>query len=211
MGTRLYGDLQVYEIRAWHEVQPGDVSRPFFDVSSAVGFLRRFMHDPFAMTALRELTASTFWAPSLSARSDQDIIHQLAAQLIAGRLCLVPLSRSETYLPAGGTSRSPVLDETEEAVEDESPVRPHQTQAHEPEPPVPSAQATTPWITFQVLDDDTGAPVAGVDLRLRLPDGTVRTYTTGGDGVITASDLPAGTCDLEQMLDEEAFEVVQFD
>lgn len=198
MGTRLHGELQVYEIRAWHEMQPGDVSRPFFNVSSAAAFLRAFMHDPFAMTALRELTASTFWASSIYACSNHDIIQQLAEQLVAGRLCLVPLKRIERYLPAGGT-RLPTV--------------PNGTQQEEPPgsgTSVPEEHVATNWITFRLIDDDTEAPIAGVELRVTLPDGVTRTYATDHSGQVHLTDLPDGTCDLEQLLDDEAFEVVQY-
>jgi hypothetical protein len=79
------------------------------------------------------------------------------------------------------------------------------------EPAVPThAAGVTPWVAFQVIDHDTDAPAAGVSVRLKLPDGTVATYTTDDDGLVHLPDLPDGTCDLEQVLDGEGIEIVDF-
>ena len=197
MGSRLYGHFQDFEIREWHEMQPGDVAQPFSDVFSALSFLRRFVHDPLAMAALRKVGGMSLWASSLFKYSDHEVLQQLAWQLVAGRLYLVPLDRPGHGIYGGGG---------EPAVAPEAPY----DDSFEPIAPPEEPVVSTPWITFQVVDDDTATPVAGVKLHLKLPDGTVNTYTTDADGTVHLPDLDPGACDLEHVLDTEAYEVVHF-
>ena len=52
-------------------------------------------------------------------------------------------------------------------------------------------------VAFQVLDDDTGQPRAGVQLRILLPDGQEETQTTDGNGMIEIEHLKqAGMCEV---------------
>ncbi|MCI5224500.1 MAG: hypothetical protein D3924_17980 [Candidatus Electrothrix sp. AR4] len=67
----------------------------------------------------------------------------------------------------------------------------------------------TNWVAFKVLYDDTEEPIAGVQLKLRLPDGSIDKYTTDSTGRIYISGLPDGTCDVQEMLDNDALEVVE--
>ena len=81
------------------------------------------------------------------------------------------------------------------------------SRAHVCSPPAATA-ATTHQIEFKLVDEDSGEPVGGVTLKLKLPSGEVREVTSGGDGKIKITDLDAGNCDIEGMSDDEAYEVV---
>jgi len=70
-------------------------------------------------------------------------------------------------------------------------------------------ESTLQWIAFRVIDDATEKPQAGVQLKIKLPSGEVREYTTDGDGRIRIDGLRPGSCDIEKMLDYQAFEVVR--
>jgi hypothetical protein len=73
--------------------------------------------------------------------------------------------------------------------------------------PPPIDEASN-WFKIQVLDDETGNPVAGVPLMLKLPGREPEEFTTNSDGKVEVSDLPEGTVDILEMDDEEAYEVV---
>lgn len=200
MDTRLRHHFRDFEIKAWHDMCPGDIVTRFHDVHSALRFLTDLMHSgPLAMATLREVATRSLWVRSLYRYSDHEVLQQLAGQLVAGWLCLVPIERPERSPSAGGRGPSPVLEESR----DDRPAMPWR--------PPPSRQPVTSWITFEVIDDETGAPVAGVKLRIKGPNVAVGIYTTDADGIVHLTDLPAGTCDIEQVLDSEAFEIVQFD
>ena len=67
------------------------------------------------------------------------------------------------------------------------------------------------FITFQVLDDDNSEPVPGVKLEIRLPDGSLETFTTDSEGIIHIPNLEPGTCSIERMIDDDALEVVSIE
>src|SRR5262245_54139069 len=73
----------------------------------------------------------------------------------------------------------------------------------------PVEEPTLQWIEFRVLDDDTDEPYGGVQLELKLTTGEVRQFTTDGAGRIRIDGIPAGSCDVQKMLDDLALEVVK--
>lgn len=205
MPATICSNCQHFEIKTWREVQSGDVARTFPDTSFALRFLRRFLHDSFAMASLRRVAARHLGGSSISSYSDQDVLRQLAPALVAGRLHFVPLDRPRLHSYARGNGSGGVTPETPDEVlpDDYGPVPP----IAPPEGPVPP----TYWITFQVVDDDTEEPIAGVDLQLRLPGGAMGTYTTDAEGVVHLQGLEPGTADIQQVHDDEALEVVALD
>ena len=222
MGRRLYGHFWDFEFRTGRGMQPGDVARPFSDVFSALSFLRGFIHDPFARASLREVATRSRWDAPLFACSDQEILRQLAWQLATGRLYLVPIERTTDYGPTGvpGGRTTPGGSQADEPSTqpqgaDKPSTQPQGPgpsqgagQSEGPETPAAVDPATPHWIRFQIIDYDTETPVAGVDLHLKMPDGTVSTYTTDAQGLVHLIGVLAGTCDLEQMLNDEALEVI---
>lgn len=206
MGARLRGLLHDFEIRRPHEVRAEDPPAREFDEASARSFLRPFTRDPFAMASLRGFAAGSLPDGGVGSMSDDRIVERLAALLAQGRLRVVPLPRFESLARAFGT-RGP--EPVDEPVDD-----PAGTPASAPPPSAPASSekpSSQQWISLQLLDDDTGAPIAGVELRLRLPDGSVGTFATNGQGVVRLDDFPEGTIDLEDVADTEGFEVVRFE
>ena len=67
------------------------------------------------------------------------------------------------------------------------------------------------WFKLQVLDDETGKPVAGVPIELRLPGQEPKEFTTDGQGKIQLKDLPDGVADIIRVNDSEAYEVVSLE
>ncbi len=67
------------------------------------------------------------------------------------------------------------------------------------------------WIRFLVIDDATTEPVEGAQIKVKLPDGTVEGHKTDSAGMVRISDIPAGTCDIERLIDVKGYVVVDFD
>lgn len=201
MNATLRGQLQDFQIRAWHDMRTGEAALPCHDLPSTLRLLSGLAHDsPLARDALREVAATSLHARCLYRYSDQDILEHLAGQLVAGWLRLVALERPPAGAAfAGGTDLALVL----EQVRDDRPTLPQR--------PARQPASIASWIAFQVIDDATGAPVAGVDLHLKGLGAASGSYTTDGEGLVHLIGLPAGTCDLEHVLDSEAFEIVRFE
>lgn len=199
------------------------------DPHLALACLLRVASDPFAMGALREIASRDLGISAVYRCTDGELLDQIARQVAAGRLCLVPRDRpARPSAPEGSGALPPREPTPEESAEGSRvplhPVSPQPpTGGHGPAPssPTPAPPATpapsesaptgvvTPWITVRLIDDATGAPAANVRLRLRKPDGTVGIYTTDAAGSVHLTDLPSGTCDLEEVMDEDALEVVR--
>jgi hypothetical protein len=82
-----------------------------------------------------------------------------------------------------------------------------------PQPPPPPPKKDEPvkkthWVKFQVLDADTEKPLAGVQLKIKLPNGTEGQYSTDSNGMISFDPVDPGTCDIQKMIDTDALEVV---
>lgn len=50
---------------------------------------------------------------------------------------------------------------------------------------------TKHWIELEIVDDETGEPVAGMRVSLKLPDGRSLEKTTNADGIIHVDGQPA--------------------
>jgi hypothetical protein len=74
--------------------------------------------------------------------------------------------------------------------------------------PPPSKTKAKTWIEFRVLEDGTGNPVGGVRLRITTPDGVENFYTADSAGLVRIPDLDPGQCDIGEMIDADALEVV---
>jgi hypothetical protein len=81
-------------------------------------------------------------------------------------------------------------------------------------PPTPPPKKDEPpkklhWVKFQVLDDETGKPLSGVVLKIKLPNGSIGQYSTDSSGMISFDPVDPGTCDIQKMIDSDALEVVR--
>jgi hypothetical protein len=77
-------NMESFEILNWRSVSSATTLKEFRDGSSALMFLRRFMHDPFAMMAFREFVLEQSHSPGISRMNDEEVIEQLAWQLASG-------------------------------------------------------------------------------------------------------------------------------
>lgn len=196
----LRSHLQDLEIVDCHETDPGGTFLEFFDESSALNFLREFAHDYFDMLALRSILEDDLFDPNLSLLGDRKVLQELAWRLASGKIKIrtSPFTPEETYGGSGGTPTEPEDQEEEEQEEEEEPAEEAAAIAPEPD-----------WIKFRVVEDETGQPVSGVTLKVKLPTGEIWDFTTDGNGEIEIKDIPSGTCAIMKMTDADALEVVQ--
>ena len=187
MGRVLRKGFREFQLVEWHEAHPAEGASEFRDEFSALEFLRGFMPDRFSMMTLRDILSEDHFYKDLSRLHDQDVLGEIANRLATGRLKLVPFT-----VPQPPT-QPPAAEEPEEELA----------------PPIAVAPEVANWIKFQVVDDETDQPVQGVKLKIKLPTGEVKEFTTDTQGMIEIKDLPPGTCDIEEMIDDEALEVVQ--
>jgi hypothetical protein len=61
----------------------------------------------------------------------------------------------------------------------------------------PESVAETDWVQFEVLDEETGAPISGVRLAATLPDGSKATLTSAGDGSTPVKQTVSGACSVQ--------------
>lgn len=164
--------------------------REFADRGSALAFLEPLREDPFCMSVLRDLVVERQCTLDLSNLHDHRLLEFIAWELETGRLRVAEEFRP---MPPIGRARAPV--------EDNAGDKPF-------EQPPPPAQDEKTWITFQILDDETGQPVAGVTLTVKLTDGTTKKSTSNGAGLIEFKDIPPGACSIESMSHPDALEVL---
>jgi hypothetical protein len=182
---------EYYRIVAAHNRNADEASVDFLDELDAFCFLRRLAEDEFNRAAIRRFAVEHGFVPAPHPIGDQRLLKYLAANLITGRLQTVR-SGEWQWAVTSGSQRPGEAREQEQADDEEA--------------PPPSDEKT--WIMFEVVDDETGDPVKGVTLRIKLPDGQMRNATTDGSGMIEITDIPPGTCDIERMIDFDTLEVV---
>jgi len=190
--SRLIGSNgEDYRIVAAHDRHADEPAVEFLDERDAFSFLRRMAEDEFNRAAIRRLAAEDGLVVDAYAVGDQRLLEYLAMDLISGRLRAVRPGEWQRASTLG--SRRPG-----EAAEPK--------QAEEEEAPPPSDEKT--WIKFEIIDDETGKPVSGVTLKIKLPDGQSRHGKSDASGIIEFKDIDPGTCEIERMLDGETLEVV---
>ena len=86
---------------------------------------------------------------------------------------------------------------------------PQKVVTKEEPPPPPKKKPEKTWIEFKVVWDETDEPVPWVKLRITLPDGIENFYTTRPNGTVRIKDILPGTCDIGEMIDKDALEVVK--
>lgn len=184
-----------YRLVCPRSLRPGEVKRTFRDEASALCFLREVARSSSGMQRLRRLHRSRHAFGLRPTLSDEHLLVHLARQLVHGHLLAVAERQRPTSHTGAGSGGGGIRPATPP---------PPEAPPSVPEEPV----AERHWIIFQVLDDHTERPVEGVDLRLRLPGGRVQTFTTRADGTVFVEGLKPGTVDVQQLLDEDALEVV---
>lgn len=195
----LYHDTRQVEIRSLSEGLPSrDQDFRSFDdtfrypATSSRDLLRQLIADPYNRYALRDVLSDDLSGRPMRPLNTPEVIRQASWRIDAGRLALRPTDNRQGGI-GGGIPGTPL------------PLVPPLPDT--PTPPPDDTEAVN-WITFQVIDDDTGAPLSDVPLKLKLSDGTVGTYTTDPHGRVHVPDLPDGTCDILEISDDEALEIV---
>ncbi len=157
---------------------------------SALAFLQAVAADHANATTLRDLALERYRGSDISNLTDRRLLELVADELETGRLQIIERYR---LLHIGGRAQAPAGGQGGDA-----PFA----------PPVEPEKPEKTWITFEVKDDDTGQPVAGVTLAIKLPDGSVKKMATDGSGKIEIKDIDPGSCDIESMTDAYALEVL---
>jgi hypothetical protein len=148
--------------------------------------LRRAAEDPFGMARLRQVAESALGLRGFE--SDAEVLDALITAGARGKLAqelLVDDERHGAWSELNKKS-SDDADHADDETED--------TGLHA--------------IQFRVVDDETGEPRSGVALTIKLTTGESRQFITNAGGLVRISGIPGGTCDIERMVDSEAFEVV---
>lgn len=164
----------------------------FDDEREAYTYLRRLAASEENLTSLRYFLNDSGLALESRPLGDHALLQLLAARIASGQWLLVRESEPERRFTAGG--RKP------------------NTKPDQPPPPPPPEPAPTPaektWIKFEIVDDESGKPVPGVTLRVRLPDGQERSGTSNAAGLIEFTEIQPGACDILKMIDSHTLEVV---
>jgi hypothetical protein len=167
----------------------GDVLS-FPDSAEALHFLRGFLGDPLSVSALRDVLARESPHSGASRLRHREVLKRLSTLLVTGDLRIASLRFEPQPLPSAPAAEAPPEEEEQKAG---VPVA----------PPV-----TEHWVQFKVIDDETDAPIDGVKIEVKLPDGRVETLETRGGGMAEVRGLDPGKCDVVRILDEEGLEVV---
>ncbi|MGD2123658.1 MAG: carboxypeptidase-like regulatory domain-containing protein [Gemmatimonadota bacterium] len=208
-----------------YELRPDDSPLIFRDRLSAQGFLHRFLRDESSRNTLRKALLREGFVPNPSQLDDQGVIREFAGLLVSKRLSLVALDRPVPEegggAPPGASSRRDTADsaERDSQPEEGDPAergrRPEEEDSGERSPRRPAVfpKASTPrnWIKLLLVDDETEEPIPGVKIRVRLSSGETGEPTTDRRGTIYIDDVPPGTIDILEILDDEGLEVVEVD
>lgn len=175
---------------------------------SAAQCLGSYLTDPYNATILRKILYEGSLNCTVCSLSDREVVAQIARMVVRGQVCI---ARTRAVQYGGGSSVPSVKEVTQAEGKKWSKKEYVENFLDENKsvPPAAEPAQETNWIAFKVLYDDTDEPVAGVDLKIKLPDGSTSTYTTDGAGKIYISGLPDGTCDVQEMLDNDALEIVE--
>ncbi len=193
--------IQTVELLQGGERVEGSALRA--DRLGACALLRGFARDPMNRATLRATLAEEVGRGRVGRMRDAEVVAQVEARVARGRLRLVPLAAAGAVVPpppVDGLARV-----SSGAVKEAEPVVLKSTGG----PATAIKSETETWFKLEVVDDATGGPVAGVSFTLKLPDGSRRSVTTDASGRVELTGLVSGTCDIEEMVDEVGWEVVQ--
>ena len=201
----LQSGTQKVEILRSHELDSDDTPMEFGDRLLTLDLLRGFMHDPLNMVTLRSALAELIPVTDIFRLTDEEVLQQFAWQISRRYFELVLRVEELPRLVGPGTSSDDSEADSETAAEEEAPA----TSAAPIATAVPEEEEETDWIEFRVVDDETDQPVSGIGLKIKLPAGETKDYTTDSNGIVHIDDLPPGTCDIVEITDPDASEVVQ--
>ncbi|MFQ5568050.1 MAG: hypothetical protein ACE5G0_00160 [Rhodothermales bacterium] len=204
MSKELHQDNERFEFFGPLERPSPPLTLPFSDTATELTFLRRFEAHPYTLIALRETLVLDLPDADTLRLTDQQVVAQVAWRLASCRLTVT--AHPDKHRLVGG-GRPEIVPPPESKEEPPSPLTTEPPSPPATEPP-PVDDILTNWITFQMVDDETDVPVADVPLKIKLSDGTVGIYVTDAAGRVHIPDLPDGTCDILEILDDDALEIV---
>jgi hypothetical protein len=201
MGFFLKGISKDYEIRNCFESGSRKDALRFDSSETAGDFLIQLLQDPSDMHTLRQIVCECLFSGFCHRFDDQELIDSASWGLFVGDILIIPHDRPtyEGVTPA----------ETVKPAEAPPPIEPGMPHTRQPQPASPIPDTETHWIRFQIVDDETENPLDGVELTLRLPDGSIQSYTSDSNGTVYIPDLSTGVCDIEELNHDHAVEVVE--
>lgn len=201
MGYFLKGISKDYEIRNCFESGSREDALRFDSSETARDFLTQLLQDPSDLHTLRQVACECFFSGFCYRFDDQELLDNASWGLFVGDILIIPHDR-----PTYGDTVPTVSGKPAEAP---PPLEPGIPQSPQSQPAAPIPDTETHWIRFQVVDDETENPLDGVELTLRLPDGSIQSYTSDSDGTVYIADVPTGVCDIEELNHDQAVEVVE--
>lgn len=163
---------QKFAILCCSDIRSPDICMEFRDRSSAINFLRNFMHDHFNRMALRDTLGEQLC--QIFRLNDQEVIEQLAWRLVCGHVKIIP-PKAPSKLPADeGTSRPEPMDE-------------------ESTPPDMIIKENLSWIEVELVDEEA-TPVGREYFKIELPNGSIREGILNPSGRFRIDDVEFGTC-----------------
>ena len=171
----------------------------FGDEVSARGLFSEVLRDPLQMINLRILLSREGLAGDISRLPDQDLITEVSRKVTAGYIRVAGPNINTRSIGSGSSQA-----DRQRGGEDTRERTSRRAQAF-PQPG--SGEEPGHWIGLRVVDDETGEPISGVSLKIRLSSGKTRKPSTDDQGSIELQDIPPGTVDIE-MPDREGWEVV---
>jgi hypothetical protein len=163
----------------------------FFDEREVFASLRRIIDDDLNRVELRRFAVEADLISDSRSVNDRRLLKLISSGIASGRLMAVR---------PGEWTRGTTSGESKEKKDDPPP-------PPEPAPPPPPTTEKT-WIKFEIIDNESGKPVSGVTLKVKLADGGSRSATSNAAGLIEITNIPPGTCEIERMIDSDTLEVV---
>jgi hypothetical protein len=154
----------------------------FNDLPAAMSFLRAFKDNPTQMAALRDLVADHSF--DVHRIEPEEMLARLGGLLVSGRVKIL-----RSYQSGRSAAAQELASEKKSA---------------------PAAKASTGvapakkhWVEFRLVDDTTGDPIQGVELTIKLPDGSIEKRTTDAGGYVEINDTLKGNCEISVDVNEE--------
>ena len=216
---------QKIDILRPYECDPDDIPMEFGDRFFTLDFLHRLTLDPLNMITIRNAISEFLPVVDVLRLTDDAVLQQFAWQIACGYFKLIP--REEKIPRIMGPGVSPEADSEADSQDDSAASSGAGTDGAgaatetAEEAPAGGAASTdtdtdtdateeeTDWIEFKVVNDETEQPMSGIGLKIKLTTGETKDYTTDSSGMVRIDDLPPGTCDIEEIRDPDASEIVQ--
>jgi hypothetical protein len=165
----------------------------FADLNAALFFLRGLRSDREAFAVFREAMGQL--VGDVDRLNEDQVLDRYAVLLVSGRVRIL-----RSCQPAIGSAVGEALS----------------SRKKEEEEGLSAQQARVPkkhWVEFRVVDDKTGDPIEGVQLTVRMPDGSTEIQTTDAGGYVEFVEILKGecfvTCDMTDARLSNSFQFVR--